>query len=50
VGKRGEFLYFTPDGGEVWLCGRGLCQDVFNDAGEAPSVAGDHGCAGGDPA
>jgi len=25
-GKRGEFLYYRPDGSEVWLCGRGRCR------------------------
>jgi ribosomal protein L24E len=27
--KRGEFLYVTPDGREIWLCGRKTCKEAY---------------------
>ena len=28
--RGGEFLYFTPGVGEVWLCRRKACRDSYN--------------------
>lgn len=29
--ERGEMLHLTPRGGEVWLCGRPRCEQLYND-------------------
>lgn len=30
LGKRGELLYYRPDGSGVYLCGRKACSDRYN--------------------